>query len=308
MFFCSSSKLSPSFNSDLGLEICIEFDAFPSPIDAFRGVEEQSALNRWGLEGSEELQLSTGKAEIEEQPLINEEIAAWLGSCLDILILGGLCLMRNPAVLTCGLNDTVDIGALLGLDGLDVGDLLDKEKLYFRLVKLFIYTAYIKFKMPAKKSITPKKNSKAEETQITQDEKKRMQSNKKADLIFPVARLLRQMKDDRLAYKVSAKSAVFIATVLEYMTAELLELAGENAADDKKKKKMIKPRHIHMAVNSDEELKEYIGKNVIIPTGGVIPFIHPDLENPNKRKRKGMSATQTHKESDSEVHGEHESE
>lgn len=161
--------------------------------------------------------------------------------------------------------------------------------------------------MPAKKSMTPKKNSKPEETQITQDDRKRIRSNEKADLIFPVARLLRQMKDDRLAYKVSAKSAVFIATVLEYMTAELLELAGENAANEKYKKKMIKPRHIHLAVSQDEELKEYIGKNVIIPTGGVIPFIHPDLEIPNKRKRKGMGTTQTQKESVSEMHEEHES-
>lgn len=155
--------------------------------------------------------------------------------------------------------------------------------------------------MPAKKSMSPKKSQKYEETQMTHDDRKRIRSSDKANLIFPVARLLRQMKDDRLAYKVSVKGAVFLATILEYMTAEVLELAGEKASEEKYKKKMIKPRHIHIALNADEELKEYIGKSVIIPTGGVIPYIHPDLEPTNKRKRKGMSATQIPKEDEHSV-------
>ena len=152
--------------------------------------------------------------------------------------------------------------------------------------------------------MTQKKSQKHDETQITQDERKRIRSSEKANLIFPVARLLRHMKDDRLAYQISVKSAVFLATVLEYMTAEVLELAGEKASEEKNKKKMIKPRHIQIAVSTDEELKDYIGKNVIIPTGGVLPYIHPDLEPNNKRKRKGMSATQVEKEDQHDMHEE----
>lgn len=138
--------------------------------------------------------------------------------------------------------------------------------------------------MPSHKPTHP--NTKQEATQMTQDTRKRTQANEKADLIFPVARVLRYMKNDRLADKISIKSAVFLTTILEYLTAEMLELAGERSADDKKKnkRKMIKPRHISLALNGDEELKEVIGKHVIIPTGGVIPFIHPDLDLKSKKK------------------------
>jgi histone H2A len=46
--------------------------------------------------------------------------------------------------------------------------------------------------------------------------------------------------------------SVFTAAVLEYLTAEVLEVAG-NVAQDAKKKKII-PRHIQLAVREDEDL------------------------------------------------------
>ena len=58
------------------------------------------------------------------------------------------------------------------------------------------------------------------------------------------------------------------------MAAEILELAG-NAARDNKKSRII-PRHIQLAVRNDEELNKLLS-GVTIANGGVLPNIHAVL-------------------------------
>ncbi|MGH0120414.1 UNVERIFIED_CONTAM: hypothetical protein FKN15_054750 [Acipenser sinensis] len=72
----------------------------------------------------------------------------------------------------------------------------------------------------------------------------------------------------------SAGAPVYLATVLEYLTAEILELAG-NAARDNKKTRIIL-RHLHLAVRNDEELNKLMG-DVTITQGGVLPNIQAVL-------------------------------
>ena len=96
----------------------------------------------------------------------------------------------------------------------------------------------------------------------------------KAGLQFPVGRVARYLRKARVAARVGAGAPVYLAAVLEYLAAEILELAG-NAARDNKKTRII-PRHIQLAVRNDEELNKLLG-GVTIAAGGVLPNIHAVL-------------------------------
>ncbi|XP_051536587.1 core histone macro-H2A.1 [Myxocyprinus asiaticus] len=96
----------------------------------------------------------------------------------------------------------------------------------------------------------------------------------KAGVIFPVGRMLRYIKRGRPKYRIGVGAPVYMAAVLEYLTAEILELAGNAARDNKKGR--VTPRHILLAIANDEELNQLL-RGVTIAAGGVLPKIHPEL-------------------------------
>eukprot|EP01090_Pellita_catalonica_P011770 TRINITY_DN2400_c0_g1_i2.p1 TRINITY_DN2400_c0_g1~~TRINITY_DN2400_c0_g1_i2.p1 ORF type:complete len:158 (-),score=22.05 TRINITY_DN2400_c0_g1_i2:92-502(-) len=109
----------------------------------------------------------------------------------------------------------------------------------------------------------------------------------RAGLQFPVGRIHRHLKEGRYAARIGAGAPVYLAAVLEYLVAEILELAG-NASRDNNRIRII-PRHIQLAVRNDEELNKLL-QNVTIASGGVIPNIHSVLI-PKKSKSKINSAS-----------------
>mmetsp|Transcript_39926 Transcript_39926/g.103042 ORF Transcript_39926/g.103042 Transcript_39926/m.103042 type:complete len:156 (-) Transcript_39926:153-620(-) len=104
----------------------------------------------------------------------------------------------------------------------------------------------------------------------------------KAGITFPVGRIQRYLRKGRYADRIGAGAAVYLTAVLEYLVSEIVELSG-NAAQDNKKKRII-PRHIQLAVRNDEELNRLF-KDVTIASGGVLPNIHSSLIPPKKNKK-----------------------
>eukprot|EP00798_Chlamydomonas_sp_ICE-L_P017602 gene17602-biopygen26572 len=116
--------------------------------------------------------------------------------------------------------------------------------------------------------------------------KKSVSRSAKAGLQFPVGRVARYLKKGKYAERVGAGAPVYLAAVLEYLCAEVLELAG-NAARDNKKTRII-PRHVQLAIRNDEELSKLLG-SVTIANGGVLPIIHSVLL-PKKSAKKETDA------------------
>ncbi len=96
----------------------------------------------------------------------------------------------------------------------------------------------------------------------------------RAGILFPVGRIHRLLRKGNYSERLGAGAPVYLAAVLEYLTAEVLELAG-NAARDNKKARIV-PRHLQLAIRNDEELNRLLA-GVTIAQGGVVPNIQAVL-------------------------------
>nr|XP_010924013.1 histone H2A-IV-like [Elaeis guineensis] len=120
--------------------------------------------------------------------------------------------------------------------------------------------------------------------------KKGKSRSSKAGLIFSVGRISRFLKKGKYEDRVSAGAPVFLAAVLEYLTSEVLDLAGCAARDNNRTR--ISPRHIQLAVRNDEELRRLLG-TVTIASGGVAPNIHQPLLPNKPDSGKGSSSSES---------------
>ena len=115
----------------------------------------------------------------------------------------------------------------------------------------------------------------------------------RAGLQFPVGRVHRLLRKGNYGERIGAGAPVYLAAVMEYLAAEILELAG-NAARDNKKTRII-PRHLQLAVRNDEELNKLLA-GVTIAQGGVLPNIQAVLlpkKSGSTKAGKGKSSSQS---------------
>ena len=96
----------------------------------------------------------------------------------------------------------------------------------------------------------------------------------RAGLQVPVGRIHRLLRKSNYAERVGAGALVYLAALLDYLPAEVLELAGSATRDNKKTR--IIPRHLQLAIRNDEELNKLFS-GVTIAQGGVLPNIQAIL-------------------------------
>lgn len=101
----------------------------------------------------------------------------------------------------------------------------------------------------------------------------------RAGVLFPVGRIHRYLRKGKYAKRIGQTAPVYLAGILEYLVAEVMELSG-NAARDNKRKRII-PRDINLAILQDAEIKELLS-NVTISRGGVLPNILEVLLKPKR--------------------------
>ena len=127
---------------------------------------------------------------------------------------------------------------------------------------------------PTKKSPAPKSAAAAAPKAAVD---KKHSRSARAGVLFPVGRFHRQLRQGQYARRVGVGAPVYLAAVLEYLTAELVELAGNVAKDNNKAR--IVPRHVLLAVRNDHELNTLLA-DVTIANAGLLPNI--DVANPKK--------------------------
>ena len=91
------------------------------------------------------------------------------------------------------------------------------------------------------------------------------------------------LRTGKYCQRVGAGAPVYMASALEYLCAEILEMAGRITGNSGKV--IIMPRHVQLAIGGDEEFSKLFN-TWTISGGGVTPYINPIHLIKNKPKKR----------------------
>ena len=167
---------------------------------------------------------------------------------------------------------------------------------------LFVHTINSTGTMPSKKDMISKNVVESDDVSSSDDDveveavvsravprrplaikKARVTKSTKGGLVFPVGRVHRHLRSNTRMRRVAADAGVYLAGVLEYLTADLVETCGLRTKDSKRKR--ITPRDILFSLREDEDMF-YFTRHAIVAQGGVLPYIHKGLLPPAKNPKK----------------------
>jgi histone H2A len=118
----------------------------------------------------------------------------------------------------------------------------------------------------------------------------------KAGLVFPAARIGRHIRKISSSNRVSPRASVCAAAVIEYLAAEILELACNEM--DAKKKTQLTPVFIQRAIFKDPEFEPML-KNTLVYNGG-LPHALPPKKAPKRPRKPKVVAAEEEKEEEEE--------
>tara|TARA_B110001450_G_scaffold248924_1_gene265666 strand:- start:2414 stop:2779 length:366 start_codon:yes stop_codon:yes gene_type:complete len=114
--------------------------------------------------------------------------------------------------------------------------------------------------------------------------KKKSESKQtKAGLIFPISRVNRMMKEVSGIKRIGGSASVYMTAVKEYVTSEILELAGKQTHVAKRKR--VTDEDVILGIRSDAELAK-LCNNVAVYTGDKLSGVSNVLKPSSVKDKK----------------------
>uniref|UniRef100_A0A7S3MTC5 Histone H2A n=1 Tax=Strombidium inclinatum TaxID=197538 RepID=A0A7S3MTC5_9SPIT len=116
--------------------------------------------------------------------------------------------------------------------------------------------------MPTKGNEKKEKGNRKSKKQSKAERSAPISNTLRAGTCFPVGRLNRMLKQGRFAERISGSAGVYMAGVLDYIAAELLDVGGEISLEQGYK--ILLPRHLNMGIRGDRALDKMMSTCTLI--------------------------------------------